>query len=67
MWGPVMPLLPGKKNRAKNFKEFHAGPTYARTKAKFGKKDADRQAVAVVLSNERRTIGSIHREMSRKK
>lgn len=56
-----MPLLPGKKNRAANFHEFHAGPTYAHTKAKFGKKRADRQAVAAILSNERKTIGQIHR------
>jgi hypothetical protein len=62
-----MPLLPGKANRAQNFKEFHAGPTYARTKKKFGTADANRQAVAVVLSNERRTVGSIHSEMRKKK
>ena len=63
-----MPLLPGKANRKTNFKEFHAGKTYAHTKAKFGAKKANAQAVAVVLSNERTTTaGAIHREMMRKK
>ncbi len=56
-----MPLLPGKKNRAENFKEFHAGPTYAHTKKKFGAKRANAQAVAVILNNERNTIGSVNR------
>ncbi len=62
-----MPLLPGKKNRAANFHELRHGKTFARTARKFGKAKAERQMVAIELSNERRTIGSIHREMSRKK
>lgn len=37
----------GKKAVASNIKEFHKGKTYQKTKAKFGKKKADKQAVAV--------------------
>jgi len=62
-----MPLLPGKANRKENFRDFHAGATYAHTKAKFGKVRADKQAVAAILSNERRTIGAIHRDSRMKK
>jgi hypothetical protein len=49
-----MPLKKGKSNISKNIKEFHAGKTYAHTAAKFGKKDADRQAIAVALSTARK-------------
>lgn len=50
-----MPLLPGKKNISKNISEFHKGGTYERTKAKFGKGRADKQAVAVAMSEARRS------------
>jgi hypothetical protein len=51
-----MPLKKGtsKKTVSKNIKEFHTGKTYARTKAKFGTKRANKQAVAVALSTKRR-------------
>jgi hypothetical protein len=51
-----MPLHSGSSKAVKdrNFHEFHQGPTYAHTKRKFGKKRADKQAVAAVLSNARR-------------
>lgn len=42
--------MPGRKGAsavAGNIREFHKGKTYQRTKAKFGKKRADKQAVAV--------------------
>jgi hypothetical protein len=41
-----MPLKPGKSKAtvSKNISEFHTGPTYARTKAKFGKETASRGA-----------------------
>jgi len=42
-----MPGRKGAKNVGSNISEFHKGPTYKRTKAKFGKKKADRQAIAV--------------------
>jgi len=51
-----MPLLPGKSKKviSENIKEFHTGKTFAATAAKFGKKKADKQAVAVALSNARK-------------
>jgi hypothetical protein len=52
----TMPLQPGKSREivSQNIREFHGGPTYERTKKKFGKKTADKQAVAAALSNARR-------------
>ena len=52
-----MPLSPGSDKRpiSKNISEFHHGPTFERTKAKFGAAAADRQAVAVAMSNARKT------------
>jgi len=52
-----MPLKRGssKKVVSENISEFHGGKTYAHTKAKFGKKRADKQAVAVALSESRRS------------
>lgn len=51
-----MPLKKGKSRKtiSTNIKEFHTGKTYAHTKNKFGKKRADKQAVAVALSAARR-------------
>ncbi len=47
-----MPLKSGssKKTVSANIKEFHGGETYKKTAAKFGKKDADKQAVAVAMA-----------------
>lgn len=64
-----MPLKKGKSQKvvSQNIREFHTGKTYARTAAKFGKKRADKQAVAAALSQQRRSGGgtrehdSIHR------
>ena len=52
-----MPLLKGRtlKTMRRNIREFHTGKTYARTKAKYGKKTADRQAVAAAESARRRS------------
>lgn len=48
-----MPLKPGKKNIAYNIRELHAGPQYQMTKKKFGKRKADKQAVAIALAKAR--------------
>lgn len=51
-----MPLKPGssKKVVSQNISEFHTGKTYAHTEEKFGKEKADKQAIAVALSNARK-------------
>lgn len=51
-----MPLKKGKSKAVikENFKEFGAGKTYSRTAKKFGKKRANKQRIAVVLSNARK-------------
>jgi hypothetical protein len=50
-----MPLKKGKSRKtiSKNIREFHTGKTYAKTRARFGKKRANKQAVAVALSTAR--------------
>ena len=45
-----MPALKGAKNVGRNIKAAHKGKTYARTKKKFGKAKADKQAVAIGMS-----------------
>jgi hypothetical protein len=52
-----MPLLKGRslKTFQGNIREFHTGKTYARTKRKFGKKRADKQAVAAAYAQRRRS------------
>jgi hypothetical protein len=45
-----MPGLKGAKNVGRNIREVHKGKTYKRTRAKFGKKKADKQAVAIAMS-----------------
>jgi hypothetical protein len=57
--GFPMPLQKGKSKavQKQNFKEFHKGKTFAHTESKFGKAKADKQAVAVVLSQARKGKG----------
>lgn len=39
-----------------NIREFHQGATYERTRRKFGKKTADKQAVAAAYSQRRKSL-----------
>lgn len=55
-----MPMTGSLSNR---IAEFHSGRTYAKTKAKFGAKKANSQAVAAAYTS----IGEIHKSMTRKK
>ena len=48
-----MPLNPNASDE-ENFKEVHEGKTYARTKKKYGRKVANKQAVAIVISAKRK-------------
>jgi hypothetical protein len=50
-----MPLESGSSKDVikKNFEEFGNGPTFQKTEEKFGKKKANAQRVAVVLSKAR--------------
>jgi hypothetical protein len=52
----TMPLKPGSdaKTVSTNIREFHTGPTYAHTAAKFGKERARKQAIAVAMSSARK-------------
>jgi len=54
-----MPLRSGssQKTISSNIRELHKGKTFAHTEDKFGKKRADKQAVAIALSNARETKG----------
>ena len=47
-----MPMKEGSSQEtiSENISEFHKGKTYARTKRKFGKEKADKQAVAAALN-----------------
>ena len=50
-----MPLKKGTSEKVteENFHDVRHGKTYARTKQKLGKKRAQKQMVAIVLSNKR--------------
>ena len=52
-----MPLIESTSKEAtrKNFEELGRGKTYSRTKKKGGKRKADKQRIAIVLSNKRKT------------
>lgn len=51
-----MPLKKGssQKTISSNIRELHGGKTYAHTKAKFGAKRANKQAVAIALHEARK-------------
>jgi hypothetical protein len=52
-----MPLKKGKSKKtiSSNISEFHKGKTFAHTAAKFGKAKANKQAVAVAMSQARKS------------
>ena len=54
-----MPLKKGSSRQtvARNISELHSGQTYAHTSRKFGKKKADKQAVAIALAQARKSGG----------
>lgn len=58
-----MPLESGSSQAVKkrNFREFGKGKTYKHTLRKFGKKRADKQRIAVVLSEARKGKRRLHR------
>jgi hypothetical protein len=62
-----MPLKKSKSRAgiSKKIEEFHEGKTYAHTKAKFGKKKADKQAVAVALNTARKAGAKIPKKTSK--
>ena len=51
-----MPLIESTSKEAtrKNFEELGRGKTHSRTKKKFGKDRANKQRIAIVLSNKRK-------------
>lgn len=53
----MSPLKKGKskKTLSSNIREFHKGKTYAKTRKKFGKKRANKQAIAVAFAQRRRS------------
>jgi hypothetical protein len=52
-----MPLKRGSSREtiSENIREFRKGATFRRTKSKFGKERAEAQAIAVALSQARRS------------
>lgn len=52
-----MPIRPGsgKSTVSRNISELHSGEQYARTRKKFGKRKANKQAVAIALSEARKS------------
>ena len=58
-----MPLIQSDTQAATrdNFREFGKGKTYRKTKKKYGKKRANKQRIAVVLSNKRKSKHRKHK------
>jgi hypothetical protein len=52
-----MPLRRGndRETTEENFREFGKGDIYRRTKARYGKKRADKRRIAVILRNKRQS------------
>jgi len=64
-----MPLQKGKSKKTigKNIAELHSGKTFAKTAAKFGKDKANKQAIAIALSEARKSGAKIPKKKSKKK
>lgn len=45
----------GRKTISSNIEELHTGKTFKRTKKKFGKKRANKQAIAIALNEARKS------------
>jgi hypothetical protein len=60
----TVPLKTGTSNEtiSKNIRELHKGDTYKRTAAKFGAEKAKRQAVAIALSQARKSGARINKK-----
>lgn len=50
---PLRSVTGSKQETENNFDEFRHGKTFKKTAKKFGKKRAEKQMIAVVLSNKR--------------
>lgn len=63
-----MPIKKGfsKTTQQKNFHELRHGKTYAHTAGKFGRKRADKQMVAIVLSSARKAKKKATKAKSRR-
>ena len=55
--GNPMPLITGTGHVGDNISEFRTGKTFAHTEAKFGKKRAEKQALAVALHEQDQSSG----------
>jgi hypothetical protein len=58
-----VPLTPGEET-GKAIRELRSGKTFARTRKKFGKKKAQKQAIAIALANHRK--GKKHRRKAKR-
>lgn len=58
-----MPIRPGSSSAtvSSNISEFHKGPTFQKTADKFGKDQANKQAVAVALHSADKSKGEDHK------
>jgi hypothetical protein len=61
-----MPVLKGKSKKVikQNIQELKTGNTHARTQAKKGKKQADKQSIAIALDTARKSGARIPRSAS---
>jgi hypothetical protein len=65
----MAPLVTGKSQGAisQNISELHGGKTFAKTSKKFGKKKANAQAIAIALSQAKKSKGKSNYEAAKKK